>query len=310
MKMKNLIYGLGILLAGLMVGCNNNPDNLDQDPSGPGKVILKITDAPFPAELVAEANVTIDWVQLGKIEPTEDGEKTDDQFYTIELVEETTFNLLELSNGISEVLGEAEVPAGEYDEIRMHVTSASIVLTDGTEYDMKVPGGSSSGLKVKVIPAILVDNGTPSEILLDFDVSRSFVAKGNYNAKKGINNIKGFNFKPVVRAVNTAVSGKIYGLVTELEGEVIKNAFVYLLSDEDTITSAKTDKNGYYAITGIPEGSYSLTCVKEDYEDKSVGDVEIVAGSESEFNFELVKVEETEENTEETNDNSEETSGE
>ena len=304
-KRRGLAGVITLLLLGMIMGCQ---ENLQEEPDAAmqksGKVIIRITDAPFPSELVSEANVTIDWVKLGMAD-TEDEVEGDAEeqegFHLIELNEALTFNLLELSNGVTAVLAEAEIPAGEYNEVRLHITNAGIILEDGSEYDLKIPSGHSSGLKVKVSPNISISGGGVAEILLDFDVSRSFVAKGNYNSKTGKNNIKGFNFKPVVRAVNQSTTGQISGLINDDSETLLENALVALISEGDTISTALTDTDGFYALIGVPAGSYTVAGSKDGYTGQIVEDVLVVAGNITEQHFMLVKEETTtEETTEET----------
>jgi hypothetical protein len=296
MKMKNGLFGLlGILFLGLIIGCNkSSPDGMENELKDSGKVIFRITDAPFPSELVAEANITVDWVNLyakseNEEELEDDEENTEDSdIYTIALAEDSTFNLIDLSNGLTAFLGEAEVPAGEYSEIRMHILDAEIVLLDGAVYDLKVPSGSSSGLKIKINPSLFVEEGEVLEVLLDFDVSRSFVAKGSYNSKTGKNNIIGFNFKPVIRAVPYINSGQIAGVVADTSGVVLENALIALIFESDTVTTALTTDEGYYAIVGIPEGNYSVNCSIDGFASQLADDVVVVAGAVTEQNFVLV----------------------
>ena len=276
--MKTKLFFMLSLLLGLMYGCSELFNSDDEGNNQKGTVIISLTDAPFPSDSVAEANVTIDWIKLKKVED----EDSDSPFIMMEMEEDTTINLLDLSNGVTAVLGKLEVPAGEYNEIRMHVVDANVMMNDSTIYDMKIPSGNSSGLKIKIKPALIVEEGVESEILLDFDASRSFKVKGN------IKNIKGFMFKPVIRAVNLSQTGEISGTVTEGEGAGIKNAHLYLTIDIDTIASAKTSKDGFYKIIGIPEGDYVLSCVKEEYEsDPTSVEVNISTGDKKEQVFSL-----------------------
>lgn len=106
------------------------------------------------------------------------------------------FNLLELRNGVTAPLGEVEVPEGTYEQIRLIVAEdASVVMKDGTTYDLKVPSGTETGIKV-LTGGMKVDSETLTSITLDFAVDESFVVKGNPNSPAGI---KGFNFKPVIK---------------------------------------------------------------------------------------------------------------
>lgn len=107
-----------------------------------------ITDAPFPSTLVSEANITIERVELKWLESPnkkKEYEAPSDSF--IVLTEEPQFfNLLDLSNGVKANLATMEIPEGVYNEIRLIISEASIMLTDGKVYDLKVPSGTSSGL--------------------------------------------------------------------------------------------------------------------------------------------------------------------
>jgi hypothetical protein len=292
--MKSGLFGLTVLfLIGFVFGCqeifNDDPnDGLNKK----GTVVIKLTDAPFPSEMVAEANVTIDWIKLMQSDEGEgNGEEVDSLNRLIVLEEVRTINLLELSNGVTEVLAEAEIPAGTYREIRLHIVDAEIILNDqdSTRFDLKVPSGDASGLKIKIEPALEIADGFGAEVLLDFDVSRSFVMRGNM--KHGYDKIVGFIFKPVVRAVAYMETGDIFGVVKDTLGVAVEDALLTLLSGTDTVTTALSSEEGYYKMTGIPEGYYTLDCEKEGYDKQSVDSVLVETGVETEQNFELVKTE-------------------
>ena len=186
-----------------------------------GRLTVRLTDAPFPYELVDEANVTIFKVdarlaetddpgdsQTGEADESPAEEMAGPAYITL-MEEEVQVNLLTLVNGVTRELAALDVPAGTYDLIRVYVKGVNVVLTDGTQYDLKVPSGAETGIKVFIRPGLVVTGGLSSDLLLDFDVSRSFVAKGNPETPAGIN---GFNFKPVVKASNMSVAGTLTGL--------------------------------------------------------------------------------------------------
>lgn len=80
-----------ILIAAIsLTGCENTGDN---DTSG--KLKIQITDAPFPTDLVAEANVTIN-----KIEIRNSSEVEGNPFISLS-EDEMSFNLLNLTNGVT-----------------------------------------------------------------------------------------------------------------------------------------------------------------------------------------------------------------
>lgn len=238
------------LLALAFTACNNDEANSQND--GKTTVRFLLTDAPFPFEWVEEANVTIDRVEIRR---AGDGEDDGSPFTGFDLEEETTFNLLDLQNGVTAELGDMELEAGSYDEIRLHVVNANIKLTDGTLMDLKIPSGSSSGLKIKIEGDLNVTFGGFATVLIDFDVSRSFVMQGNANTPAGI---KGFIFKPVIRASVTDNTGWIEGQVMA-DGEALVDSLVNIIHGDDTLT-AKTGEDGFYKVMGLPAGTYNVNC--------------------------------------------------
>ena len=173
--------------------------------------------------------------------------------------------------------------------IRMHVTDSKVILKDSTEFDLKIPSGSSSGLKVKIDPPIDVSSGQNIDVLLDFDVSKSFVAKGNWKEEK----INGFNFKPVVRCVLLGMAGRIEGTVTDTTSVALEKAAVKVwlpssTAEEDSlITSSFTDTDGKYQIIGILSGTYYLTTELDSFLTDTVWNVNVTAGESTQVDIQL-----------------------
>lgn len=276
-----------LLISGFIISCQqNDKDDLGLNSKGKATVVFKITDAPFPASQVEEAYVTVDWIKLLKAGMEEDynEEETESEeasFVLVELAEPATFNLLELRNGLTEIMAEMELPVGNYTEVRLHVIDAGILLKDGTAFPLKVPSGDTSGLKIKMKPELSLTEGEAVEVLFDFDISRSFVMKGN------INNIQGFNFKPVVRAVAHVVTetGEVSGTVTDADGNAIEEATLVLLKGEEEVTTAITSEEGFYAIIGILPGEYTLKLVVGDVTEEV--EVTVEAGKVTTKDFEV-----------------------
>jgi len=247
----------------------------DDDDAGSGTLSIRVSDEPFPTSMVSEANVVIDLVEARQ---KEEGDSK--PFITLSS-EEHLFNLLELSNGVTATLVDVEVPAGEYDLIRLFVKSASIVLEDDTEFDLNVPSGSQTGIKVFLDPSIVVSGGLTAELLLDFDVSQSFVPTG------GAASPNGFNFKPVIRAVNMSTAGRINGTVTDQDGNPIEGATVTVSQAGEDITSTFSDPDGFYAVIGLPEGTYAVTAEKDDFIAEVADDVEVLAANQTELDISM-----------------------
>jgi len=247
-----------------------NSCNKDNDNNG-GNLIIKIIDDPFPANLVEEANVTISKIEIR--------EKTQDEGdpYIILLETPVSYNLLELRNGFTADLPDFDVPVGEYDLIRLYISEASAKLKDGTTYNLTVPSGAQTGIKVFIKPSIQVQGGLTSELILDFDVNKSFVALGNFNSSGGI---EGFHFKPVVRAVNSSTAGRIVGTVSDTSFNYLMDASVWI--EKDTIISFTiTDTLGFYALIGIPVGTYSIYATKMDHDTVTYPSIEVIGGNQT-----------------------------
>lgn len=266
----------------MVVSCSNG-DDMSSDT---GKMTILLTDAPFPHDLVAEANVTI-----FKIDARNKDEETDDSFVVL-MEQEIKVNLLELTNGITETLVNTDVPVGTYDLVRVYVKGVNVVLTDGTSYNLDVPSGEQTGIKLFIKPGLTVNGGLSADLLLDFDVSRSFVAKGD---SKDLAGITGFNFKPVIKASNMSSAGTLYGEVITLEEEMavsLEGAQVSIFTADTLNTTTFTDETGAYMVMGLMAGSYDVTVDIDGYGSQTAEDVEIIAANKTSQDFELIVSEE------------------
>ncbi len=242
-----------------------------------GTLNLSITDAPFPVGKIANANITIT-----KIEARKTDDKDSTKYVTLTNISRT-YNLLDLRNGVTEDLPNITVPVGSYDLIRLYVSDASLELKNGETFNVKVPSGEQTGIKVFIKPSIEVVGGLSSELLLDFDISKSFVIQGSFNS---FSDIKGFHFKPVIRAVNISTAGRITGVVTDSSSSAIFNAQVWLKQDS-IVSNTFTDSTGGYKLIGIPEGNYSIYATKIGYDTVYVSNISVVAGNKTDQNFVL-----------------------
>jgi len=275
--MKKLFFTfLAATLVLLFNGCSKTNDD------GNGRLVVNITDAPFPVDFIESATVTITKVEIRK---AGDG-ISDGSPFTVLWEGSEIFNLLELRNGVFEELVSLEIPAGEYNLIRLYVDEASLKIKDGETFDVKVPGGQQTGIKIFIDPGLIVEGGLTEELLLDFNLSGSFVLKGNMDSPAGI---KGFNFKPVIRAVNNSTAGTLEGLVTDNEKVIIEGASIVIKQGDIDVATAITGTDGRYVAMGLPSGTYSAVASKDNYETVTIDDVKIISGNKTELNFVLAK---------------------
>jgi hypothetical protein len=268
----------------LASGCLND----DGSSTGPGTLVVKLTDAPFPFDFVESANVTIDEVSV-RIAATEESASG----FQVLTTERQPVNLLELQNGVTTTLVEREMPAGEIDQIRIVISEASVTLKDGRVFDLKVPSGASSGLKVFPTPPVVVATSLTTELLLDCDVSESF--KAIPRSPKKMSAIRSFQFHPVLRVVNRSETGTISGRVLtnggttldESDDAPLQGVAVTVHGAAEALTTTSTNETGEYRIMGLLPGEYEITAEKVGFEAASLTATVVVANDNGGNDFHL-----------------------
>src|SRR5207253_2424919 len=86
----------------------------------------------------------------------------------------------------------AEPPAGDYTQLRLVVDQATITLVPGVTFRdgsssqaLKVPSGAQSGIKVNFAGPLHIEPGA-TNLVVDFDVSQSFVFRGDPSHPNGV----------------------------------------------------------------------------------------------------------------------------
>lgn len=151
------------------------------------------------------------------------------------------YNLLDFSNGADTLLATGDLEVSRLEQIRLILGANNTVIVDGVSYPLSTPSADQSGLKLQVHQTL--EAGVVYSILLDFDANKSIVSTGNGNYK----------LKPVIRTIDTAISGAIKGNITP----VGTMAVVMVNSTESY--SSNVSETGEFMIMGLPAGTYSLT---------------------------------------------------
>jgi hypothetical protein len=113
------------------------------------------------------------------------------------------FDLLTLRDGLTaDLTGLVEVDVGLYQGLRFVVDSARVTLVggitflDGTQVAaLKVPSGSTSGIKVKLHDILDAAEGATTTVTVDFDVDDNF--KIQWDSKTGL--VRQISFTPVLK---------------------------------------------------------------------------------------------------------------
>lgn len=245
-----LVMGFAVLFA----GCGTDAGG------GTGSMTVEMTDAPIDS---ADAvNVHIERVEVNRT-------GSSDGWITLNEPQKT-YDLLQLTNGATTVIGSKELEAGTYEQIRLILSqNGHSVEIDGTTYDMFVPSGAQTGVKLNINAEIQED--IEYVILLDFDASRSVV-------KAGQNSQRPYILKPVIRAKEKAITGNIEGTVNPADAEPV----VYAIANGDTLSSTVADtSDGYFKLIGLEEGTYdvSINPRNDNYSEQTVSDVGVTVES-------------------------------
>ena len=99
-------------------------------------------------------------------------------------------DLIALQEGAGSVLARIKLPAGEYDQVRLHTAAAGeVVLADGSVFPLRIPSGEQSGLKIFFSPSLVIGADQLTIGVVEFDITKSFVFTSNTEVQ----------FKPVLK---------------------------------------------------------------------------------------------------------------
>lgn len=209
----------------MVVSCNKHNEATPTD--GPYPYEIRLTDAPGPYDAV--------FIDLQGIEIT--GNKGQ---VVLMNVNTGIYNLLNFSNGIDTLLATGTLGIRAVQQIRLILGPNNSVVINNVSYPLSTPSAQQSGLKLQVHQALQV--GVLYSVLLDFDANKSVVDLGNGN----------YSLKPVIRTIETAISGAIKGTITPVGAM----AFVTATSNESY--SSNINAAGEFLLMGLPPGIYSV----------------------------------------------------
>ena len=257
MRIRNLLS----LIASCALGMSACADTTG---GGTGTLTVRLTDAPFPFSEVDRVDVFIVRIDAQQAEPTESDAEDDEDMsgWTTIASPNALVNLLDLSNGTTMNLGQATLPTGTYNGFRLVIdpSQSSVTLNDATQPEVVWPSAAQTGIKVKLdAPIALTSSG--SVMVVDFDVGRSFVLRGNDIRNNGL------LFKPVLRGTASDITGSASGTVRgdDANGPLIAGATVEvlkagtLITDTDVanvVATTSTDANGAFTFGFLLPNTY------------------------------------------------------
>ena len=178
-------------------------------------------------------------------------------------------DLLALNSGLAHsLLDSFTLPSGHYSWLRLMVDTNpmdSYIVVGGTPYDLTIPSGAETGLKVN--RGFDVPAGGSADFTIDFDLRKSVVlANGNYM------------LRPTLRMVDNTMVGAIAGTVAQslVPGGCTPAVYVFagsgvtpddidgIAPDPVTTANVKQDNGGVYRYKAafLEAGSYTIayTC--------------------------------------------------
>jgi hypothetical protein len=268
-KSLALVFSISLLL--FISACDSGGGSGSSDSVGTGILDVSLTDSAGSYKAVY---ITIEGVEVHT--GGNDNNKNNWQTIPMDL---NTINLCELTNGVFEKLGSLSLSSGKYTQLRLvltdtpednelnilselHPAANYVVLDDNSWHELKIPSGFQSG--VKIVKGFTINEDKTTEILLDFDASRSVVEAGNSGQ---------WLLKPTIKALKDY--SIINGMVTNNEDEGIANAKVSVQKydakaqdDKDKVivqAATITDSDGSYSIFVKP-GIYNLVAFADGKE--------------------------------------------
>ena len=206
-----------------------------------------------------------------------DDDDDNDGSFIIIFEGQRVLNLLDLQNGRTDLLAEADIPAGTYTQMRLIVTAGEITLTDDRVFPLEVPSGEQSGIKLHFTFTVEADQETV--LLLDIDLSKAFkpIPGGQID---DVSTIREFKFTPSVamKLIELVDAGSISGTVSDPEANPVGDVSVTAFVGENEITSSATEDDGTYTLSGLTAGTYRVEFSASGFEDAEVTDVEVTAG--------------------------------
>ena len=257
----------------LLFGCGGGGG--ESSSPGTGTLSLSLTDASTTE--YRAIYVTIDKVLVHK-----DGASSGNSGWYTVATPGQTYNLIKLVNGITAILGESELEADRYQQIRLiigrepesatnilgvpHPHANYVILNDGadTVEELKIPSGFRSGLKL--VHRFQVLANTVVELVLDFDACRSVVRTGSGR----------YRLKPRIKVIDTNNKSVVYGVVTDSGTDLpVTGALVSAQLSEglsarvvrSTLTSDDPGEEGRFSLLLSPGQEYQIVT----YADQKVG---------------------------------------
>lgn len=250
MKFRNIHFALGASAAALVLGLAGCGGGGDGGISGTGVMRLSITDAPACG--FDQVNVTIEKV---RVHQSSDAADSASGWSEVVLDTPKRVDLLTLTNGVLEELGQTSLPAGRYTQMRLVLSensasnplANSVVPTGGAETPLTTPSAQQSGLKFNVNMEVAADK--VADFAIDFDACKSVVKRGNSGQ---------YNLKPVISVIPLLANAglRVVGYVDPAIATA--STTVSVQQGGVPVKATVPQADGKFVLYPVPVGTYDL----------------------------------------------------
>lgn len=248
--MKNKLLGLLVSAAAVLSACGGGSGDAGAPVLSHGTLRAALTDAPSCG--YDSVYVTIQKLRVHSSASAGDG---DGGWSELILSPARRVDLLTLSNGVLEELGQLPLPAGHYSQLRLVLApndaampqANAVTPSGGATVAMDTPSAVQSGIKLNL--DVEVQTGKVADVVLDFDACKSVIRRGNSGR---------YNLQPVV-SVLPRLSDAGARVVGYVDASLANSAtHVSVQQAGVPVKSTWPDANGRFVLYPLPAGNYDL----------------------------------------------------
>lgn len=244
------VAAAALAAAALLTACGGGSSDDAGTPAGTATLRLSLTDAPSCG--YDSAFVTVEKI---RVHQRSDAGDNDAGWSEVVLGSPQRVDLLSLNNGTLLPLGQTELPAGTYTQMRLVLAANTganplanaITPTGSAETALTTPSGQQSGLKMNV--SLAVPAGQVADFAIDFDACKSFV-KAGHSGKVLL--------KPVLSVIPilSTAGQRIVGFIDGSLANTGTTVSVQLAGKP--VRATPPDTTGRFVLYPVPAGRYDL----------------------------------------------------
>lgn len=175
----------------------------------------------------------------------------------------------DLATELGQLIAEAELPIGRYNQVRLLLADGSYVMVDGEQFPLVIPSGLSSGIALHHDFEIV--EGRTYDATLDFELGRSVLLTGAGQ----------YVLKPRIRVVERVVIALQVGTIAGVVQPTAAGATVSVEVDGKIVSAVADPISGRFELPGLPVGVYTVDLVPAEgtrYPSISVPSVPVASG--------------------------------